>query len=340
MLYLLLLSFLTIAEAKKPQSVPINPNPQSNLYLRDTPDKDPTDYIGRFIFSDPAKQVPNESLARKTECSQYITYRTVSGGNVEYDEIMNASAALSAGLKFPGMNPNIKAGADGGFGVRASYTMTSKIIGDISNPEAFDACCFERPGNCSEYFVSEFVEGSGKLWRAHSNFVGLKMTGKIKKYLPTDVEAHGEFVWASTRDFAEPVYFAFKTTYVPSLCERLIDQSIKIPDGLYISGVSDFQSTEKTAKQDAVTNAQQFLVSILVNDMSSSSSSSSVSTYDQTSTQSAQAFSQSSSATIKNLKIDRFCPVEKVGSESSYKAKVILLITNEDLEKIKSEINQ
>lgn len=337
----LFLSLVLTAEAKKPQAAPINPAPQSNFYLRDTPDKDPSIYLGRFIFDDPSSMVPNEATARKTECSQYITYTTVDGGSVEYDEVMNASAALSAGLKFPGMAPNIKAGVDGGYGIRASYTMTKKMIGDISDPAAFDQCCNAKAGNCGEYFVSEFVEGSGKLWRAHSEFAGMKVTGKIKEYLPTDVEAHGEYVWAATRDFPTPVYFAFKTTKVPDFCSALIDNPPESDEGMYFTGISTARPDEPNARKHAEMNARKAVIQYIATDVVSSS------TIQKSYAQSAQVLSQDdeflsekAQAVAKRVKIDRYCPIEEVstGAAPQYISRLLMYVSNEDLEKISADV--
>ena len=93
LLSILSIGLISTADAKKPKAEPVNPMPMQNFYLRDTPDKDPTVFMGRFIFDD---EFPNESKARKTECSQYLSITTVDAGNVEYDEVLNGSAALSA----------------------------------------------------------------------------------------------------------------------------------------------------------------------------------------------------------------------------------------------------
>lgn len=335
---LLLSLFFFQAEAKKPQSVPINPSPQSNFYLRDTPDKDPSVYFGRFVFDDPSSIVPNETTALKTECSQYITYTIVDGGSVEYDEVMSASAALAAGLKFPGMSPNIKVGADGGYGVRASYTLTKKMIGDISDPSAFDQCCNEKAGNCGEYFVSEFVEGSGKLWRAHSEFVGMKMTGKIKEYIPTDVEAHGEYVWAATRNFPTPVYFAFKTTKVPDFCREMIDNPPESPEGMYFSGISTPRPDEPNAKKHAEIEARKAVLKyIATNTVSSTTIQKSYNQAAKTSDSDIEFSSEETEGIAEKVKIHRYCPTEELKSTDTaaqYISRVLVYVSNEDLQQM------
>ena len=341
MFSIIFLSFLSAVEAKRPKTMPINPAPQSNFYLRDSPDKDPSVYLGRFIFDDPSSTVPNETTARKTECSKYITYQTIDAGNVEYDEVMNASAALAAGLKFPGMSPNIRAGVDGGYGIRASYTMTKKLVGDISDPAAFDQCCSEKAGNCGEYFVSEFVEGSGKLWRAHSQFAGMKVTGKIKQYLPTDVEAHGEYVWASTRDFPTPVYFAFKTTKVPDFCRELIDNPPESDQGMYFSGISTARPDEPNARKHAEMEARKAVVTYIATDVVSSTTIQK--SYNQDGralSQDDEFLSEQSQAIAQKVKVHRYCPVEEVstGAAPQYISRLLMYVSNEDLETISEDI--
>jgi hypothetical protein len=339
-MFLLPLLFIQTVDAKRaPKAEPINPTAIDNFYLRDTPDKDPTIYLGRFVLTDGS--FPNESSARKTECSQYINISTVSGGSVEYDQVINASAGVSAGLKFPGMAPNIKIGASGGYGIRASYTVTKKMIADISDPVAFDECCAKKAGNCGEVFISEFVEGSGKLWRAHSEWGGIKVLGKLQKVMPVDVEASGEYNWAASRDFPTPVYFAFKTTKVPDFCRELTDNPPESDDGMYFAGISSMRADEPNARKHAEINARQSMVRYIASEMVSTDTITKSYGSDGSSAIEDEEFIQSKAEAIaKRVKTDRFCPIEehRTADGAQYVSRVLMFVKTEDLDGISKEL--
>lgn len=337
---LVLSLFLSQAEAKKPpQAEPVNPVPSANFYLRDTPDKDPSVYLGRFVFDD----FPNEASARKTECSKYMDIREISGGNVESDYVMNASSALTVGLKVPGMSfANNTGGYEGGTGVRATYTTTKKMVADISDPEAFDACCLKKAGNCSEYYISEFIEGSGKLWRAHSQFAGIKVTGKLQQALPAEVQASGEYNWVAARDFPTPVYFAFKTTKVPDLCKELVDNPPKVENGMYFTGKSTQRPDEPNANKHAEINARQSLVRYIATEMVSTDIVQKTYGKDGDALVEDTEFIESKSAGImKKVQTARFCPVEEVrtvDNGAQYISRVLMFISNDDLQQLSQEL--
>ncbi len=69
--------------------------PTSNFHLRAAFDTEPSVYLGRFI-QDGRGEV-YETTERKTSCSGFIAIRQVRGGNVQYDEVFQASASASEG---------------------------------------------------------------------------------------------------------------------------------------------------------------------------------------------------------------------------------------------------
>ena len=331
---ILLSTFLSTAEARKKEPFP-NPMPQGNFYLRDFPDSDPVDYLGGFIFED--TQFPDESLAFKTECSEYIDVHFVDGGNWEASSVMNASATLATGLSIPGMKSDGgNVGYEGGYGVRVSYTVTRKMKAVISNPQEFTACCQRAPNNCSEQYISEFIQGSGSLWRAHSHFTGMRGFNKLKKSLPVDVEVAGEYNWVSSRHFTTPVYFAYKVSPVPlppnaDRCKEMIDAPPKSDDGIYFAGVSTKQDNEVLARTDAEYNAKKNISRYIATEMKVTQS-----------TSEEEFYTASSEIISKKAKLERFCPIEAtdLGGYNKYVARVLYFVSNEDLAELSSQVEE
>ena len=337
---LALLSVLGVGLLAGKKIEPPNPTPTSNFYIRTAFDKDPSVFLGRFVAED--AEVIDESAARKTECSQYITYTIIDAGNVEYDEVMNASTNVAAGLKIPGSNVAATLGAGGGIGVRANYTMTNKMVADISDPVAFDACCRKSEGNCTSRFVGEFIEGSGKLWTAHSQFAGMKKLGKLQQANPFELEASGEYNWAKSRSFNTPVYFAFKITDVPKTdCKAMVDNPPESEDGLYFGGVSRMRPDEVSAKSHALINAQQQIVRYIATSVVDESEIKTKYSGGAQALIDDEEFVRTQAEGVASLvKADMYCPIEEtVTSEGpQYVSRVLAFIPNEALEQMGQQI--
>ncbi len=257
----LLLALPLVAQAKKrippPEWVP----PSSNFHVRAAFDTDPSVYLGRFIPDEAA--VPDESAARKTSCSQYIDHREVGGGGVEYDEVFAATTdvALSVGVA----QTDLKVGGEGGASasLRATYTMTRKLVADIADPVAFASSCRSSPDECTGRFVGEFLEGTGSIWTARSSSAEAKVL-KALESVGLDVGASRGVSWARSRTFSQPVYFAFRVTEVPEVdCEALVNNPPKSENGTYFGAVSDPMPTERIARDMALASAREQAVRFL-----------------------------------------------------------------------------
>ena len=183
------LSFLSCAPKGPVIKQLLNPQTQSNFYVRKVFDQDPSDFVGRFVADDVVGV--DDSSARTTECSKYISFRTVGTGGVEYDEIYNASASVMGGLQLPA-GFDFKAGVSQTVGVRAKYVATNKLVAKIQDPVGFDACCRKKKSNCTKRFISEFIEGQGDMWVAIDQYTGIKGLDKLKAAIPANVEASGQ----------------------------------------------------------------------------------------------------------------------------------------------------
>ncbi len=234
-----------------PEFVP----PTTNFHLRAAFDTDPISYLGRFVPDDAL--VPDEAAARKTACSQHISMRRVGGGGVEYDEIFEASSAAAIGLGLP--RTDLTLGGTGGqaASLRAQYTLTTKMVADITDPVAFASCCRQNPSECTGRFVSEFIEGTGSIWAARSSSADASVL-KALQAGGLDVQARGSVAWARARNFPNPVYFAFRVTEVPKLdCKALIDSPPQSDKGLYFGSVSEPMPSEKLAREAAMAGARE-----------------------------------------------------------------------------------
>lgn len=240
-----------------PEFVP----PTTNLHLRTAFDTDPTVYLGRFVPN--GAGVPDESAARKTACSQYISISTVGGGGVEYDEVFESSSAAAMGLGVPKTELTLGGSAGQSASLRAKYTLSNKMVADISDPVAFASCCRQSPTECTGRFVSEFIEGTGSIWAAKSS----SAEGSVLKGLQAvgfDVEARNGVAWSRSRAFPQPVYFAFRVTEVPEVdCGALVNNPPKSDKGLYFGAVSEPLPSEKVARDAALAGAREQAVKYL-----------------------------------------------------------------------------
>lgn len=269
----LLVALPALAGKKKvppPEFVP----PTTNLQLRAAFDTDPSTYLGRFIPNDAT--VMDESAARKTACSKYISAKTVGGGGVEYDEIFEASASAALGLGVPQAALVLGGSAGKAASLRAQYVLTNKMVADVSDPVAFAACCRQSPNECTGRFVSEFIEGTGSIWVAQSSS-GEAAVLQTLKGAGVDAEASRGVAWARSRKFPNPVYFALRVTEVPEVdCKALVDNPPKSELGLYFGSVSEPLPSEKVARDAAMAGAREQAVKYLGEAIASGSVSSTV----------------------------------------------------------------
>ena len=334
--------FINQSDAKKKKPTDIEPpQPNSNFYLRTSFDKDPSMYLGRFILD--GSETIDETAARKSQCTELISIRYIDAGNVLYDEVMKADVSLGAQLKIPGVD-SISVGANQNYGVRTTYTLNKKMVADIEDPYAFEKCCRESETNCTSRYIGEFLEGSGSLWSAHSQFVGVKFLDKLQKKLPVDVEAHGEYNWVKSRVFDENIYFAYKITELPKFdCNALIDKPPKSSDGLYFGGLSDPMKSERHAKEKAMDFAKEQMVRYIAEDLQIEITEDSTvgagpsGEYSGGENRSVTRYAQGITSKVK---ADLYCPTEVVETPDGplYTARVIAFIPNESLDWMRTQL--
>lgn len=260
-----LLAFVACApKTKAPEGVGPTIVPPQNLFLRNAFDTDPTRFLGRFVPGD--ELAVDESSAMQLTCSQHIEYTKIPGGGVIYDEVFNASAEAAARVGVP-LVASASVGGSSSQIVRVRYELTDKLVGDIKDPAAFEACCKRAPDQCTDRFIGEFIAGKGSVFYSSSRGAGGKGSGTTPAGASGGADFRWGVEWQRSIEFPNPVYFAFKTTRNQWTGEGIAggcgDWTTTIPrssQGRYFVGVSRPMATESDARDGALVNGRQQVV--------------------------------------------------------------------------------
>ena len=238
---------------------------RANFFLRNAFDTDPSDYLGRFVPEGTSTLDVDDSASMQTACGKLISYKTVGGGGVQYDEYFNASTNVSASLGIPLLNATgVELGGNVGYGggsvVRVRYTLTNKMVATIDDPDAFAECCDEGPGRCTGLYLGEFLEGTGELFHFSGSGTDVR-AGAGAKGVQLGVEVKDGVSWSRAIAFPNPVYFAFKTTTahiepLPEPCGTWTDQIPQHARGMYFVGLSEIVDSERIARDQALRDAR------------------------------------------------------------------------------------
>lgn len=305
----------------------------SNVYLRSAFDTDPSTYLGRFVPV--GTDNVDESMARKTRCSEFISWRHVDGGGVSYDHIYTAGTQAAANVGVP-MVGGGSASASQTAQVRVKYTLTDKMVAEVSDPAAFEDCCRENSDSCTDLFIGEFIGGTGEISCGLGQAADFN-TDILASGVVADVSiAHGA-LWRSSTSFSQPVYFAFRTTDGGRLgagCGDWITAAPTSSAGEYFVGVSadqPFYDNEQQARASALENARAQVYSWALQETSASSSR----TVDQVTVEEMTANS-SFSGVIGQLKDRNWCvQPTPTGSGTVNKVYVLTFLNAEQVEMVK-----
>ncbi len=251
--------------------------PSKDIYLRSAFDTDPSTYIGRFL---PEGGVVDESSSVSTRCSEHIGYRSVGGGNVQYDELFEASTQAAIKVGMPDVL-GVGLGASGGRVVRIQYQLAQKMVAEIEDPAAFEACCQAAPDQCTSRYVAEFFEGTGAVYYA-LGVEGSVEVSTVAEGIVGGIDVGHGMAWARSIEFPEPVYFAMKTAPNPYTgaspvepgCGDWVDQPPRSSLGQYFVGLSDPLPSERAAREAALLDARLQVVRWVEQSLESASSSS------------------------------------------------------------------
>ncbi|MBN2798553.1 MAG: hypothetical protein JXX28_05340 [Deltaproteobacteria bacterium] len=251
--------------------VPPSVTAPTNMWLRTGFDTDPSGYLGRFVS--PGTASLDETAAMPLSCSQFISYKKVDGGGVRYDQYYNASSEAAANVGVPvlaGMGGAVGAQASASQVVRIAYELTGKMVADIADPAAFEACCKQAADQCTDLYLGEFIEGRGAIYYASSQDASAHAGGTYQG-VGAETNVKDGVAWHQSIEFPNPVYFAFKTTknnytgegVAEGGCGPWTDAPPRSSQGQYFVGISNPSSTERVARDDAMGNARLQAVKFL-----------------------------------------------------------------------------
>ncbi len=257
---LTLLTLLACVKMPAPSLPSVSPG--NAVWLRSSFDADASPYVGRFVPQ--GTRALDDAAAMQLACSKFITTRFVDGGGVKMVETFQASTEVGARLGVP-LLVDAKGSGTGSQQVRVEYTLTGKLIADITDPAAFAACCKATPDQCTDRYVGEFLQGTGAVLTASSR----KVEAGVEASHPAsgvggDVAVKNSADWNKTVEFPNPVYFAFKVTKTPfnlqtSACPTWVSTPPPATDGLVLVGRSKEVKTDDAARQGALSDAEKQL---------------------------------------------------------------------------------
>ena len=249
------------AAAKPPNAAEGEQNagpPVNTIRLRSAFDADPSTYLGRFVAKGEANV--DESAAMPTLCSQHISYKMVPGGNVTYDELVEVNSQVSARFNIP-LVARVGASTETSKTTRVRYTLTAKLQAEISDPEGFAQCCGDRPDQCTDRYVGEFLQGTGEVFRVVTTDSEASVDIQTPQAGGGASAALGHN-WEQSIQFPEPVYFAFKLTETPftrvgTTCGDWVDSPPQLAGGSSFVGVTNNpMGSEAAAKKKALADAR------------------------------------------------------------------------------------
>ena len=231
--------------------------PTGQVYLRSSFDADASSYMGRFVPL--GASAPDETTAMPLACSQYVTQRFVDGGGVKYTELFEMSQSVAARVGVP--LAQAKASAQRSQVARVEYQLTGKLVTTIADPAAFAQCCADQPGQCTNQYVGEMLQGTGKIYRQAAASAGADASAVTPEGAGAIVMSHGQ-TWEQAIEFPNPVYFGFKLTENPykrvsSQCGDWVDRPPTAPGGRYYVARGNDAKTEEQARTRAMRAAWQ-----------------------------------------------------------------------------------
>lgn len=241
--------------------VPNGPSaaPSSNVFLRNSFDTDPSIYLGRFVPRTATDL--DEGSAMPLACTQYVTHRFIEGGGVKITETMSVSTEVAARIGVPVVASAQGSGSRTGE-VKVEYTLTGKMVADVTDPAAFNECCKSQPDQCTDRFIGEFLQGTGTVYREEARSVDVAGKGTDPQSgVSGQAAVSHDKQWSQAIEFPNPVYFAFKVTQTPnnratSSCGAWVDNPPVEPGSVFFVGMSRDKKTERAARDGATRTAK------------------------------------------------------------------------------------
>jgi hypothetical protein len=192
-------------------------------------------------------------------CSQHFTWRFIDGGGVQVTEELQVSSAVAARLGIP-LVAQASVDHSAARTARVAYTLTGKMVAEVPDPDALAACCKAQPDQCSDRYVSEFVQGTGEVLHATESATAVGGSATTTSASGDAAVAHDQRLTRATA-FPNPVYFAFKITPTPytqaavDTCPEWVDTPPTADGGIFVVGTGAAAKTETAARNKALTHA-------------------------------------------------------------------------------------
>ncbi|TNE90824.1 MAG: hypothetical protein EP330_07270 [Deltaproteobacteria bacterium] len=183
------------------------------------------------------------------ECTGHLVFKEVTAAE-HRESLLKVESGVAAKIGIPGTGFSI--GGEAGRSTLAGieWDLTHKMILDSGEAEMIK-CCLEE-GQCTDEFISEWWKGTGTLYQARTDKVG------VKALLKSLGKANGQIGLSSNSNFSqatswdEPMYFAYRTTKLElPTCEDYLEKHPPGDDWVSFTGVSKFLDNEQQAEDDA-----------------------------------------------------------------------------------------
>lgn len=288
---MMLLVTSTACKGSKPDPpMPVDPGkqwsavsaPRKNVFLRASFDQDPRHLVGRFMRVGSDESDLDENRSVQSKCTKYVQSREVRA-NQRVVEMFNSSNDVKVGLgfnpaKFAGLekNPYVpEVGADvgnqKGSDLVVDYTVTRKLISEVTDPEAFEKCCDSDSRACSNLYIGEFLAGSGSVYVRSGRVTDVGVDAGMKG-VSADVKVHDGWSWTKSTSF-EDSFFAFRVYDTYLIPENWTHEIPERAGGQFFVGISPEVATEDIARDIAMRHARQQAIKYLGTTISTSSTS-------------------------------------------------------------------
>ncbi len=226
-----------------------------------------TPALGSFMvpYEAPGGGVPDPQRAGTYEsapssCSDALEFREISGA-----ESRQELWATETGIGFSIGLPMVEIGGSWGRKSIAGmeYHITRKMVIDTSSLAALEACCVRQPERCTNHYISEAWEGTGRIHRMVSSKAGLKpIVRQLEGTGSLDFSTGSGFSMSS--EWAQPQFFAYKTSafQIPA-CDSYIGALPDEAGQMLFKGVYNRNESERDARRDARDDARRQIVEYL-----------------------------------------------------------------------------
>lgn len=207
---------------------------------------------------DPAKAGTFE--AAPSSCSDALRFNAVASSESR-QEIWATETGIGMSIGLP------VAEIGGSFGRKSiagiEYHLSQKMVIDRSSLADLEECCLRTPERCTNHYISEAWQGTGRIHRMTATKASLSPAVRQLQGSGSVQFGH-ESGWSMASEWSEPQYFAYRTVafQTPS-CESYMNDLPEKEGQLRFAGVSSRVDSEQEARRDARDDARRQVVEYL-----------------------------------------------------------------------------